>query len=238
MSNRLRLTTILCAVLGVSSMLAACDDSGDAVPNGDENGGAAGESPVAGKSAGGSSSGSAGKASGGAAGMTGGAGGVDTGGAGGAGDGGAEPTIGGAGAGGAGDAGGAGGAAGAAGAGGGGAELEYACGASTLSEKFCSALKTVTCDEPTQPTLCVECVPTRESDLELFADCPACLALHEASYQCAVDAYESGNAAAGIGCYDIADVNEVCGAKFEQAFACNEHKLSNNDVCPATWPMP
>jgi hypothetical protein len=222
MSNRLRFTTILCAVLGVSGMLAACGDDDDAIP-GDENGG--------------SSSGSAGKAAGGAAGM---AGGADTAGAGGRGDGGAEPAIGGAGAdaGGAAGAGGAVGVGGAAGAGGGGAELEYACGASTLSEKFCSALKTVACDEPTQPTLCVECIPTRESDLELFADCPACLALHEASYQCAVDAYESGNAAAGIGCYDIADVNEVCGAKFEQAFACNEYKLSNNDVCPATWPMP
>jgi hypothetical protein len=236
MSNRLRLTTIFCAVLSVSGMLAACDDSDDAVPNGDENGGAAGDSPVAGKSAGGSSSGSAGKTGGGTAGMmTGGAGagGADTAGAGGMGDGGGEPTVGGAGA----DAGGAGGAAGAAGAGagGGGAELEYACGASTLSRKLCSALTTVTCDEP---TFCVECVPAREGDLELFAECPACLALHEASYQCAVDAYESGNSAAGIECFGIADINDACGAKFQEALSCNNYKFSHDGVCPTTWPMP
>jgi hypothetical protein len=236
MSNRLRLTTILCAVLSVSGVLAACDDSGDAIPNGDENGGMAGDSPVAGKSNGGSSSGSAGTPAGGTAGMmtTGGAGagGADTAGVGGVGDGGSEPTIGGAG-----GAGGDSGAGGAGGAGGdnGGAELEYACGASTLSEKFCSALVTVTCDEP---TLCVECVPTREGDLELFAECPACLAQHKASYQCAIDAYESGNSAAGIACYGVADVNEVCGAKFEQAAACSTYKASHGDVCPATWPLP
>ena len=235
MSNRLRLTTILCAALSVSGMLAACDDGGDAVPNGEENGGAAGESPAtAGKQTGGSSSGSAGTAGGGTAGKAGGAGagGADMAGEGGGGAGG-EPSIGGAG--GEPSIGGAGGAAGAAGAGGGGPELEYLCGAATLSEKLCSALVSVTCDEP---TICVECIPAREGDLELFAECPACLALHEAAYQCAIDAYEGGNTAAGIECFGVADINDACFESFNQAIACNDYKNAHGDVCPATWPLP
>jgi hypothetical protein len=234
MSNRLRLTTIFCAVLGVSGMLAACDDSDDAVPNGDERGGAAGESPgVGGKQTGGSSSGSAGKAGSAGSGTAGkaggaGAGGADMAGAGGVGGAGGEPAIGGAG-----GAGGESGEGGAGDAGGSGPELEYLCGASNLSEKLCSALVSVTCEEP---TLCVECVPAREADLELFAECATCLALHEASYQCGIDAYESGNTAAGIECYGFADLNDACFESFNQALACNDHK--NKYGCPATWPAP
>ena len=231
MSNRLRLTTIFCAVLSVSGMLAACDDSEDAVPNGDDNGGAAGDSPVAGKSTGGSSSGSAGKTGGGTAGMmTGGAGagGADTAGAageGGEGGAGGEPAIGGA-----------AGAAGAGGAGGdSGAGLEYACGSSTLSEKLCSAYVGASCPEP---TFCAECIPARDAELEYFPECPACFALHQAAFQCGIDAFESGDAAAGIGCYDFADLNDTCIDFFSQASTCNDYKNNNNDVCPATWPMP
>jgi hypothetical protein len=220
MSNRLRLTTIFCAVLGVSGMLAACDDHDDAVPNGDDNGGAAGDAPVAGKSTGGSSPGSAGKAAGGTAGMmtSGGTGGAGTAGAGGEGGAGVEPEVGGA-----------------AGAGGGGPDVEYLCGASTISEKLCSALVSVTCDEP---TFCADCVPTRETDLELFAECPACLQHMEAFYQCGIDAYESGNTAAGIECFPPADIADACAGSLNEALACNDAKNDpNGPGCPATWPV-
>jgi hypothetical protein len=238
MKNRLGLTMIL-GVFGVSCALAACGDDDDGVGSTD-NGGAGGDaSPTAGTKTGGSSSGgvagkggntSGGKAgggSGGSAGSTttvGGAGGeggtVEAGGAAGATNGGAS-----------------GGADGGDGSGG-AAPLEYSCGQANINQKLCSALLGANC--PDQMDTCLDCVPQRTSERSLFTSCPACLTQFDKAYQCAIDAYETGDIntpTSGIECLPEygADLSfDNCYPIFDSANDCKS--VEAQDGCPATWP--
>jgi hypothetical protein len=220
------------ALVGGCFSLSACDDDGDSINGGDagEAGADTGGSSTAGSSnqAGTSSGGKAGSGSGGSpdGGMPqggaadGGMGGVDEGGAGGtsAGAGGSDA-----------------GAAGAAGAGGAGeTPLVYACGSDTQYKKVCSAKVAANCPDPTD---CADCV-TQVTDELVGAQtgCAACDDLLVDYYQCGVDAFESGNTAAGMQCIENfgADFSDTCVEIFGDFFSCNTY-LGDNP-CPATWP--
>jgi hypothetical protein len=234
MKNRLGFTMIL-GVLGVSCALAACGDDDDGIGSTDDGGAGGDASPAAGTKTGGSSSGGVagkgGNTSGGkAGGGTGGSAGTATvGGAGGEGG-----TVEAGGAAGATNGGASGGADGGDGAG--GAPLEYSCGKATSSQKLCSSLLGVMCADETQT--CVECVPQYTGDRAPFASCPACLAEVDRYYQCAIDAYESGDYASGIECTPGfgAEISfEHCVPIFESAQDCNT--VETTDGCPAQWPQ-
>jgi hypothetical protein len=227
---------LIFALVGGCFGLSACDGDDE---SGGNNGGDAGEagadtggSTAAGSSntAGTNSGGKAGSSTGGVAdggtpngGATdGGMGGVNDGGAGGssAGAGGSDVSA---------------GAAGAAGAGGAGeTPLVYACGSDTQYKKVCSAKVAADCPDPTD---CADCVTQVTDDLEgSQTGCAACDDLLVDYYQCGVDAFESGNTAAGMQCIDGvgADFSDTCFEIFDEFFSCNTYL--GTDPCPATWP--
>ena len=239
MRNRLGYA-IVATLLGANMLLVACDDDGDGVDNGGGGESAGGE-----PASGGSSSGKGGSVNGGSSGSTNGgmggdmteagAGGMPEAGAGG------MPE---AGAGGA--PGGMGGMAGAnvggadAGAGGGGTEVTYACGATSLNHKFCSALSAANCTEGVD---CGDCVEIWTNDRSAFVGCDACLAHYDKVLQCSIDAFEGGTLSEGVVCLEsgaestFADPSEACWESFTDAVQCQAY-WGAMDACPAQWPLP
>lgn len=231
MAHRLR-HVIWVSLVGASALLFACSDDATDGTN-DSSAGDSSGGDASGSASGGSSAGKGGSTSGGKAGA--GTAGTSPGGEGGAsGEGGAaaggEPALGGA----AGDANQGDGGAEMGGAGGADGGLEYACKTTTIVNELCSALFAANCSDPTD---CADCVQTRAGERETFADCPACLAQHDAFFQCGIDAYESGNLSAGIECYPGfgADLNDSCVPYLNQAVACSDYALENG--CPQAWPV-
>jgi hypothetical protein len=128
-----------------------------------------------------------------------------------------------------------GGADGGAGGAGGAAPLEYSCGSATITQKLCSALLGVMCPEETKA--CLDCVPDRNTERSGFASCPACLAEYDRYWQCGIDAYESGDYASGIECFEGygAELSEAnCLPILDSANSC--HSVEVQTGCPATWP--
>ncbi len=239
MTKRLSYALLL-ALVGSSLSLSACSD-GDSSAE-DHDGGAGSSGSDAGSKTGGSASGGSsnkagantgGKAGGGTAGTspeggTANVGGTsDTGGAseGGASEGGANGHSAGA----------AGTDAGAGGAGGAGEpQLIYTCGSATQYQKVCSAKVAADCPDPSD---CADCVAQVSDERDgSITDCATCDALVDQYYQCGVDAFESGNSAAGMQCINGvgADFSDECSLFFFDYFDCGTYL--NDNACPATWP--
>jgi hypothetical protein len=239
MKQRMGYVLVLALTTGAFAVSACGDDSSSGA---DDDGGSAGESgSSAGSKTGGSTSGgsapkaganSGGKSGSGSAGTspeggTGGAtGGAADGGAGGVSDGGAGGSSAGA----------AGSDAGAGGAGGAGEPpIVYACGSDTNYKKLCSAKVAAACPEPTD---CADCVAQVSDDYDgSLTGCASCDALMDKYYQCGVDAFDSGNTAAGMQCVpDLgADFSDECSAFFFEYFDCGSYL--EDHTCPATWPQ-
>jgi hypothetical protein len=244
MKQRLGYVLVL-ALASASVGMSAC--SGDDTSGDEDTGGSAGAagSHAGTKTGGTSSSGSSNKAGSASAGEAGkGSGGTpDEGGAAGAGGvpggGGADGGVGGGGDGGTSSN--MAGASGEAGAGGSGEPvLTYACGSNTLPKKLCSAFVGASC---TDPTVCADCVTERTDERDAFlADfsttpCATCTDKFDAYFQCAVDAFESGNVTSGVDCVENygADISfDNCIPLLDEASAC--HTYLNENECPATWP--
>lgn len=225
MNNRLSYALVF-AVVG-SLTIAACSDD-DSTGTGGDGGGAGEPTSSAGTKTGGSSSGGssikAGTDAGGNAGN--GTAGSGTAGA-------ADGGMGGVSEGGANSAGAS--SAGAGGEGGAG-ELVYTCGSDTQYKKVCSAKVAANCTEPTD---CSDCLTQVSDDYEgAKTDCAACDALVLDYYQCGVDAFETGDTAAGMQCIDGvgADFSDSCfeGVFMNQYLACSTYL--EDHACPATWP--
>lgn len=236
MTKRLSYALLL-ALVGSSLSLSACSD-GDSSAE-DHDGGAGSSGSDAGSKTGGSASGGSsnkagantgGKAGGGTAGTSPEGGTANVGGA---------SDTGGASEGGASEGGANGHSAGAAGtdAGAGGAgepQLIYTCGSATQYQKVCSAKVAADCPDPSD---CADCVAQVSDERDgSITDCATCDALVDQYYQCGVDAFESGNSAAGMQCINGvgADFSDECSLFFFDYFDCGTYL--NDNACPATWP--
>jgi hypothetical protein len=232
MRNRLGYIAML-SLLGACSLSACGDDDPANVPD-DGNGGEGGEP------SGSAGTKTAGSPSGGSAGHAGSSnGGADAGGAGGAGgepSEGGEPSTGGVPSHGGANEGGAGGSAAGGEGGAGEPSLVYTCKATTLDHKLCSALAAAECTDPTD---CSTCVAERKAEREDFATgCATCDALYDDYFQCAIDAFESGEVGNGVECIEDygADINyEKCVVPGLGAASDCQSYIQTND-CPATWP--
>lgn len=223
--------SVVLALFGVSSALAACSDDPDA-GGVDDAGGAGGEPTVTAGTKNTAGSATAGKGGSGN-------GGSSQGGDSGQGGDSSMGAAAGESMGGAGVVAGAGGAdsseAGAGGEGGGGAELSYACGDTTTPHKLCSAFVAASCDDPTD---CADCVDYWANDAEGFAECAPCAQEYAKFVGCSVDAFESGNVEQGVECledYGADPHYENCSPHLNQALACLNYLLENE--CPASWPV-
>ena len=88
------------------------------------------------------------------------------------------------------------------------------------------------------PTECSDCITLLGDDYDsAMTECATCDALVDDYYQCGVDAYQSGDAEAGMQCIDGfgADFSDACFAIFDEYFACATYL--NDHTCPATWPV-
>jgi hypothetical protein len=222
--------------------MSAC--TGDDTSGDEDTGGSAGAagSHAGSKNGGTSSSGSSNKAgsnSGGGQAGDGSGGTPDEGGAAGGGGvpggSGADGGVGGVGDGGTAGVGGDGNDAGAGGTGGAGEpQLVYACGSDNAYKKVCSAKAAANCDNA---IVCAECVPqTKDEHDGAATGCQACDDLVDEYYQCGIDAFETGNTAAGMQCVGPdADFSDQCFDFFSQYLACDTYRGDND--CPATWPV-
>jgi hypothetical protein len=123
--------------------------------------------------------------------------------------------------------------------------LVYACGSATLIQKKCSAFFAANCTvdgNPDNTLVCADCVDQATSDREGFQTdppCDTCNAKWDAIDQCEVDAFESGNLAFGVACFDgYADGTDSCYATLNDAIECQSYVGDDQNpmACPATWP--
>jgi hypothetical protein len=116
--------------------------------------------------------------------------------------------------------------------------LVYACGSANQFQKTCSAWSAANC---TNAVVCSDCVFDLTSAREDFQNeppCDTCNAKYDAYYQCQIDAFESGDLAFGVGCFDgDPDGSDNCLPFANDAFSC-EGYVAGNSSCPASWPPP
>lgn len=114
-------------------------------------------------------------------------------------------------------------------------ELVYACGQTTIVHKLCSAGTSLNCADATE---CADCVGDQNGYRADFAECAVCLAAYDKSLQCGVDAFEAGDAAAGMECFEVdgAQLNDACGSLQFSALDCIDY-LAVNEKCPEKWPL-
>jgi len=238
MKQRAKYVFVLALAAG-SIVVSACSDDSSTGAGDGGSGGASGNK-TAGSSAGGSANKAGSSHSGGDAGsQNGGDAGSATAGASDMGGNGGAPDVGGSGGS---DAGAGGNAAGMAGAGGSGEPaLVYACGSNTLIKKQCSAMVAANCaDMPACPD-CVANMIFQREDSKPNPPCDTCTAKYDAFAQCEVDAFESGNLALGVQCFDgVTDGSDDCYTFMNDAIACEGYVGSDVDpkACPASWPPP
>jgi hypothetical protein len=106
------------------------------------------------------------------------------------------------------------------------------CQGSALGNRLCAAFEARQCSEPLD---CLTCVADAREQRRPYEACAACGLAFDAWYQCAVNAFEAGNVAAGVACVDgHAEVHPGCGSYLESAIRCS---VDAEEGCPKTWPQ-
>jgi hypothetical protein len=112
--------------------------------------------------------------------------------------------------------------------------IDYACTSTTWAHKLCSGQVAMNCPDPTD---CSDCVASRTTERNSFADCAACVGEYDKFVQCGLDAYEANQLESAFECVDMygADLKANCYAFVDSALDCQGYQTENG--CPTSWPV-